>query len=197
MVLTWLANGKGVEGYEIASAAAQRAAKHQPKEMRSASLPYTRQTVREKWKLQRKDIKNIWDAKKSVAARYLQLKSSHAVTGAYLLRISKACDAHCWWCGAIEQSVTHLLFRCRRWRRQRDAMLRRLRKKVSISERKDRTDLQTLFGAEAAAGVLQFLEDTEVGKKIPGEGVQDESWDLERLDRGVREGEMAEESGRG
>lgn len=38
--------------------------------------------------------------------------------------------------------------------------------------------------AEAAAGVLQFLEDTEVGKKIPGEGAQDDSWDIERLDRG-------------
>lgn len=164
--------------------------------MRSASLSYVKQAIREKWKPQGKINKHIKDAKKSVAARYLQLKSGHAVTGAYLLRIGKADDAQCWWCGAIEQSVRHLMLRCRRWRRQRDAMLKKLKSKtVSISERRDRADLQTLFGAEAVVDVLQFLEDTDVGKKPPGEGDQHDSWDIERLDRTVEEGEMAEEIG--
>jgi hypothetical protein len=198
VALTWLASDKNIEGYRIASLAAQRAAQQQPKRMRSASLSHVKQTIKERWKPQGRIDIGIKDAKKSVAARYLQLKSGHAVTGIYLFRIGKALDAHCWWCGAIEQSVTHLLLRCRRWRRQRDYMLRRLSsKKVSISERRDKTDLQTLFRAEAVAEVLQFLEDTEVGKKMPGEGAQDDSWDIERLDRTVGESEMAEEVGEG
>lgn len=176
VALTWLASDNTIEGYKIASAAAQRAARQQPQQMRSASSSYVGQTIKKKWKTKTKPDKYIEDAKKSVAARYFQLKSGHAVTGVHLLRIGKAHDAHCWWCGAIEQSVRHLLLKCRRWRRQRDAMLRRLNStKVSISERSDRADLQTLFRAEAMAEVLQFLEDTEVGKKIPGEGAQDDS----------------------
>jgi hypothetical protein len=48
MVLTWLSNGADVEGYKIARAAAQRAAKHQLKEMRSASLSYVSQAIKER-----------------------------------------------------------------------------------------------------------------------------------------------------
>lgn len=52
-------------------------------------------------------------------------------------------------------------------------MLRRLNnKKVSISGRRDRADLQTLFGAEAVVDVLQFLYDTDVGKKIPEKAIK-------------------------
>jgi hypothetical protein len=40
VALTWLPYDEDVEGYDIANAAAQRAAKQQPKEMRSASLSY-------------------------------------------------------------------------------------------------------------------------------------------------------------
>lgn len=198
MALTWLASDNYIENYRVASLAAQRAARQQHKKMRSASLSYVEQTVRERWRTEDKIDKSTKDAKESVAARYLQLKSGHAVTGVHLLRIGKAQDAHCWWCGVIVQSVTHRLLRCRRWRRQRDAMLRRLSsQKVSISERRDRTDLQTLFGARAVTEVLQFLEDTKVGKKMPGEGAHDDPSDIERLDWGVEEGEMVEEVGEG
>ena len=44
-------------------------------------------------KLRAKVNDNIANAKKSDAARYLQLKSGHAITGAHLLRISKVEDA--------------------------------------------------------------------------------------------------------
>ena len=48
---------------------------------------------RGKVKLRAKVNDNIANAKKSDAARYLQLKSGHAITGAHLLRISKVEDA--------------------------------------------------------------------------------------------------------
>jgi hypothetical protein len=198
MVLTWLPDGKDVEGYKIARAAAQRAAKQQPKEVRSASLSYVKQAIKEKWKQKTKLNKHIADAKKSVAARYLQLKSGHAVTGAHLLRIGKVGDAQCWWCGGNSQTVAHLLLRCRKWRRQRDTMLRELRaKKVLISARRDQADLKTLFGAEAISEVLRFIDNTEVGRRLIKEGDSDDSWDIERLDRSADEEEARVDNGGG
>ena len=120
----------------IASGAAQRAAKQQPKEMRSASLSYVKQAIKERWKPTTKIDKHIRDAKKSIAARYLQLKSGHAITGAHLFRIGKVQNAQCWWCGRNSQTVSHLLLECQKWRRQRNSMLRKLcARKVLVSER--------------------------------------------------------------
>jgi hypothetical protein len=58
--------------------------------MRSASLSYVQQAVKEKWRQRTKINKQIKEAKKSTAARYLQLKSGHAITGVHLLRIKKS-----------------------------------------------------------------------------------------------------------
>jgi hypothetical protein len=63
--------------------------------MRSATLSFMKHAVKEKWKLTTRPNKHIQNAKKSVAARYLQLKSNHAVTGVHLLRINKVQDARC------------------------------------------------------------------------------------------------------
>jgi hypothetical protein len=57
-----------VEGYKIASSAAQRVTKQQPKEMRSASLLYVEQVVKEIWKQTIKNNNHIKGARKSVAA---------------------------------------------------------------------------------------------------------------------------------
>jgi hypothetical protein len=164
--------------------------------VRSASLSYVKQAIKEKWKQKTKPNRHIADAKKSVADRYLQLKSGHAVTGAHLLRIGKVGDAQCWWCGGSGQTVAHLLLKCRKWRRQRDTMLRKLRaKKMLISARRDQADLKTLFGAEATAEVLRFIDDTEVGKRQIKEGNSDDSWDIERLDRDANEEDLQVGSG--
>jgi hypothetical protein len=46
------------------------------------SLSYVEHSaVREKWKPATRLNKHVRDARKSVAARYLQLKSGHAITG--------------------------------------------------------------------------------------------------------------------
>ena len=89
VILTWLSDDSDEEGYRTAKAAAQRAAKQQPKEMRSASLSYVKQAAKEVWKPRIEFNKHIADAKKSFSARYLQLKSGQAVTGVHLLRIGK------------------------------------------------------------------------------------------------------------
>ena len=66
VVLTWLSNEEEVEGYEIANVVAQRAAKQQPKEMRSASLSYVKQAIEARWRPGAKIDKDIANAKKSV-----------------------------------------------------------------------------------------------------------------------------------
>jgi hypothetical protein len=58
--------------------------------MRSASLSYVMQLTKARWKLGTGISKAINDGKKSVTTRYLQLKSSHAVAGEYLLRTKQA-----------------------------------------------------------------------------------------------------------
>jgi hypothetical protein len=185
VVLTWLADDRDKGGYKTAGAAAQRAGKQLPREMRSASLSYVKQAVKERWKTTRATNKHIENAKKSAAARYLQLKSGHAITGVHLLRIGKVQDAHCWWCGNSRQTVVHLMLRCRKWRRERDAMLQKLKvKRSTVGEMQDQTHLGTLFERAATAEVLRFIEDTEVGKKPTDDTDKGDLWDVERLDTG-------------
>ena len=69
VVLAWLQHDEDGEGYAVVSAKAQRAARKQPKEMRSASLSYVRQAIDARWRPRAKVDKNIAKAKKSVAAR--------------------------------------------------------------------------------------------------------------------------------
>ncbi|KAM0724108.1 hypothetical protein Q7P37_000288 [Cladosporium fusiforme] len=112
----------------------------------------------------------------------------HPIGVAHLLRIGKVQDAQCWWCGESSQTVAHLLLECRKWRRQRDVMLRKLRaRNVVISGRRHQADLKTLFADGAIKEVLQFIDDTEVGKKPAGDANKNDSWDIERLDRSADE----------
>lgn len=112
--------------------------------------------------------RHVKDARKSCAARYLQLKSSHAITAVHLMRIGKAEDARCWWCTSSRQTVVHLLLECRKWRRKREAMVQKLKARgVTVSETPDRRNLELLFRDNAIVDMLEFMEKTEVGKK-PG-----------------------------
>ena len=90
MILTWLSDNNTREGYKVADNAAERAARQQLREMRSASLSYIKQAIKKRWTPTIKINKHIRDAKKLVAARYLQLKLGYAVIGVHLLRIGEA-----------------------------------------------------------------------------------------------------------
>ena len=73
-------------------------------------------------------------------------------------------------------------------------MLQRLKaKNVTITERRDRRDLETLFEQVATIDVLQYIESTEVGKKLPDGTNKCDSWDIERLDRDGEEGATGDE----
>lgn len=191
VAITWLPSSTRSNGGKKASLLAQRAAKQPAKAMRSASLSYVKQAVREKWKPVTKLNRHIKDARKSVAARYLQLKSGHAVTGAHLMRIGKVADARCWWCKRSGQTVAHLFLECRKWRTERENMIRKLRdKEVATIGTAGRRNVKTLFGDNAIAEVLQFIEKTEVGKRPADTSDEADSWDIERLDRnGDEEGD--------
>lgn len=189
LALTWLSGSVSSNGYKVASVAAQRAARQSPKVMRSASLSYVKQAVKERWKPKTRLNKHVKDARKSFAARYLQLKSGHAITAAHLMRIGKAEDARCWWCSDSRQTVAHLLLECRKWRREREAMVRKLKARdITISETPDRRNLEIIFRDNAIVDMLEFMEKTEVGKKPGTEHNKVDSWDVERLDQRDEDG---------
>jgi hypothetical protein len=188
VTLTWLSSSASSNGSKAANTVAQRAAKQPPKAMRSASLSYVKQAIREKWKPMEALDKHVKDARKSVASRYLQLKSGHAITGTHLLRIGKVQDARCWWCSSSRQTVKHLLLECRKWRRERATMIRKLStKNITIRETPDQRNVRILFEHKATVDVLEFIETTEVGKRPVAESDEADSWDIERLDRGGNE----------
>jgi hypothetical protein len=197
VTLTWLTSSASSNGSKVASTVAQWAAKQPPKAMRSASISYVKQAVREKWKPMATLNKNIKDARRSVASRYLQLKSGHAITGVHLLRIGQVEDARFWWCSSSRQTVEHLLLERRKWRREREVMIRKLStKNITISETPDRRNIRTLFGEKTTVDVLEFVEKTEVGKRPVAESDEADSWDIERLDQGGNEeGEVIDDEG--
>lgn len=149
--------------------AVQRAARQQPKEVRTASLSCVKQAVRERWKPTARANKHINDARKLVAARYLQLKLGHAITGAHLKRIGKAQDERCWWRGSSRHTVVHLMLDCRKWQRQPDTMLRSLNSnKITIRARRDQADSTTFFKDNTAERVLHFIEKHRGGQEAGG-----------------------------
>jgi len=60
----------------------------------------------------------VMGAKKTIAARFYQLKSGHALIAKYLLQIGKRRDMKCWWCGQEYQTRDHLFKWCKRWKRE-------------------------------------------------------------------------------
>jgi hypothetical protein len=139
--------------------------------------------------------KHVKDARKSCAARYLQLKSGHTITAAHLMRIGKAEDARCWWCSGSIQTVAHLLLECRKWRRERESMVQKLKAKdITVSETPDRRNLKILFEDNTIVDMLEFVEQTEVGKRPGAENDKVDSWDAERLDQGNEDEEGAVEN---
>jgi len=65
-------------------------------------------------------------APKKIASRYYQLKVGHAAIGVFLHRIRARDSAACQWCLASRETVYHLLFECREWRRQWERLYKAL-----------------------------------------------------------------------
>lgn len=151
-------------------AEARRAARQQPRHMRSASISYVQRCVKVYGRPLPKLSKHICDTKKELSARYLQLKSGHAVTGVHLMKIKKMQNARCWWCSDSRQSVAHLMLSCRKWRRERERMLHALEaKKIKISTRRNEQDVLVLFRETAVEAVLHFIECTIAQQNAKGQ----------------------------
>jgi len=58
----------------------------------------------------------VMRSKQTIAARFYQLKSGHALIAKYLLRIGKRRYMKCWWCGHEYQTRDHLFKLCKRWK---------------------------------------------------------------------------------
>lgn len=104
--------------------------------------------------------------RKAIASRYFQLKSQHAVTAVYLVRISKQNDDLCEWCGRRKrQTVKHLMLECQKWRKERNQMRKKIRDDNGVASSEG--GIANLFAdRRATAGILQFIENTEVGRQV-------------------------------
>ena len=76
-------------------------------------------------------------------------------------------------------------------------MIRKLSTKdIAISETPNWISVRILFGDNATVDVLEFIEKTEVGRRLAVESDKADSWDIERLDRGGNEeGEVIGDEG--
>jgi hypothetical protein len=116
------------------------------------------------------------------------------------MRVWKIEGARCWWFSGRKQTVAHLLLECRKWRREREVMARKLRAKditITITETPDQRNLKILFEDNAMVDMLEFVEKTEVGKRLEAETNRVDSWDIERLDRSADEEEREMDDGVG
>jgi hypothetical protein len=149
----------GIEGNERADQAAKQATSKPPRGTQGKlSLAYTYRTrtevaraQRQQWltkALGRRSLQaqrayralpgwkldpTVAAAPKRIASRYYQLKVGHAAIGAYLKKVQAQESGTCRGCHAPSETVYHLLFECREWRRQRGALYTALEKaKVAL-----------------------------------------------------------------
>jgi hypothetical protein len=135
-------------------------------------------------------------APKGLASCYYQLKTGHIAIGAYLRKVQAQESGVCRGCQAPSETVYHLLFECREWRRQRGALYRALGKaKVALpTVAEDHPEGRLLGDPRATKAVLQFLTDTTIGAQRGADQAQnrantDDTWGLEALDEEERGGE--------
>jgi len=134
----------------------------------------------------------VMRSQKSIAARFYQLKTGHALMGKYLMRIRKRRDMKCWWCGHEYQTRDHLFKWCKRWKREQKRLwvdgqegeegyegVEKVMKKPKIS-----LPMSLVFAEEKCSrGLLDFLFFTDVGR-ISGVVVEAENSDHEESSDG-------------
>ena len=147
-----------------------------------------------------KITKALQRTRKSLASRFFQLASGHAMIAPFLRdKFGWVESDQCWWCDRGRQSREHLFKECRTWKDQikklwkkigevsGEAMLRSDRSRVKERRRgkgfgvwgaegkirPGNCSIGRLFGdSRFTEAILEFLEETEVGKIKKGVVVQ-------------------------
>lgn len=136
-------------------------------------------------------------AKKSLATRYFQLKSGHALIGAHLHRIHAQESSGCEKGDAPVETMHHALFECRAWKRQREQLYRALDRAgvMRPSAVEDCPEGRLLGEMKATAAILEFLSTTQVARAgnydqaLAERARRDDEWGLEDLEGLGRAGE--------
>ncbi|KAL2005518.1 hypothetical protein VTN00DRAFT_2729 [Thermoascus crustaceus] len=136
-------------------------------------------------------------APKKIASRYFQLKTGHATIGTYLKRMQAQESEACRGCQAPKESIRHLLFECRQWRRQRGTLYQALDRAgvARPTAAEDHPEGRLLGDPKATKALLRFLADTTVGCP-PGDlalaaerARKDDEWGLEALEEAEKIGD--------
>jgi hypothetical protein len=135
-------------------------------------------------------------APKGIASRYFQLKTGHVAIGAYLQKVQAQESGACRGCQAPSETVYHLLFECREWRRQQEALYRALgQAKVALPTAAEEHPEGRLLGdPRATKAILQFLADTTIGTQQGADQALNRAntadiWGLDVLEEEARGGE--------
>ena len=110
--------------------------------------------------------KALMGEKKSLASRYYQLLTGHAITAPYMKeKLKKIESDQCWWCDSGKrQTRHHLLCECRAFRPQIVKMWREVGKALGWKKRRRKRVADLFYREEATEAVLEFLRTTGVGK---------------------------------